>query len=57
MKISYNWLREYVNSSLTPSEAEKILSSIGLEVESMESVEEIPGSLDGVVVGEVVECE
>lgn len=56
MKISYNWLREYVNSSLTPSEAEKILSSIGLEVESMESVEEIPGSLDGVVVGEVVEC-
>lgn len=56
MKISYNWLREYVNSSLTPSEAEKILSSIGLEVESMESAEEIPGSLDGVVVGEVVEC-
>ena len=56
MKISYNWLREYVNSSLTPSEAEKILSSIGLEVESMESVEEIPGSLNGVVVGEVVEC-
>ena len=56
MKISYNWLREYVNSSLTPSEAEKILSSIGLEVESMESVEEIPGSLDGVVVGEVIEC-
>ena len=56
MRISYNWLREYVNSSLTPSEAEKILSSIGLEVESMESVEEIPGSLNGVVVGEVVEC-
>lgn len=56
MKISYNWLREYVNSSLTPSEAEKILSSIGLEVESMESVEEIHGSLNGVVVGEVVEC-
>ena len=51
MKISYNWLREYVNSSLTPSEAEKILSSIGLEVESMESVEEIPGSLDELQVG------
>ena len=56
MKISYNWLREYVSTSLTPSEAEKVLSSIGLEVESMESVEEIPGSLDGVVVGEVIEC-
>ena len=57
MKISYNWLREYVHSSLTPSEAEKVLSSIGLEVESMESVEQIPGSLEGVVVGEVLECE
>ncbi|MDX9782698.1 MAG: phenylalanine--tRNA ligase subunit beta [Bacteroidales bacterium] len=56
MKISYNWLREYVGTSMSPSEAEKVLSSIGLEVEAMESVEEIPGSLDGVVVGEVVEC-
>ena len=56
MKISYNWLREYVGTSLTPSEAEKVLSSIGLEVESMESVEEVPGSLEGVVVGEVLEC-
>jgi len=56
MKISYNWLREYVDSALTPSEAERVLSSIGLEVEAMESIEEVPGSLEGVVVGEVVEC-
>lgn len=56
MKISYNWLKEYADISMQPSEAEKILSSIGLEVEAMESVEEIPGSLDGVVVGEVLEC-
>lgn len=57
MKISYSWLREYVETALEPSRVETILSSIGLEVEAMEDVEQIPGSLDGVVVGEVLECE
>lgn len=57
MKISYSWLREYVEAALEPSKVETILSSIGLEVEAMEDVEQIPGSLDGVVVGEVLECE
>ncbi|OFY38729.1 MAG: phenylalanine--tRNA ligase subunit beta [Bacteroidetes bacterium GWF2_40_14] len=56
MKISYNWLKNYINLTIKPEEVDKILSSIGLEVEAMESVEQIPGGLEGVVVGEVVEC-
>ncbi|MFA5850610.1 MAG: phenylalanine--tRNA ligase subunit beta [Bacteroidales bacterium] len=56
MKISYNWLKNYINLTIQPEEVDKILSSIGLEVEAMESVEQIPGGLEGVVVGEVVEC-
>ena len=56
MKISYKWLKDYVNTDLKPSEIETILSSIGLEVEAMEEVEQLPGSLEGVVVGKVVEC-
>ncbi|MDZ4059482.1 MAG: phenylalanine--tRNA ligase subunit beta, partial [Bacteroidales bacterium] len=56
MKISYNWLKRYLSIDLDPSEVEKILTSIGLEVEAMEEVEDIPGGLAGVVVGEVVEC-
>jgi len=56
MKISYNWLKNYINLTIQPEEVDKILSSIGLEVEAMESVEQIPGGLAGVVVGEVLEC-
>ncbi len=56
MKISYNWLKRYVDTDIAPVELEKILTSIGLEVEAMEEVEDIPGGLAGVVVGEVVEC-
>ena len=56
MKISYNWLKRYINLNTDPQETEKILTSIGLEVEATEVVEQIPGGLEGVVVGEVVEC-
>lgn len=56
MKISLNWLKNYVNFDLEAEQVEKILSSIGLEVEAMEQVERIPGGLKGVVVGKVVEC-
>lgn len=56
MKISYNWLKDYVKFNLNPNEVEKILTFIGLEVESAEQFEEVPGGLSGVVVGEVIEC-
>ena len=56
MKISYNWLKEYLECDLTPEAVEEALTSIGLEVDSIEQIEEIPGGLKGVVVAEVVEC-
>lgn len=55
MTISYNWLSEYLPETIEPPELSKILTSIGLEVESLERFESIKGSLQGVVVGQVVE--
>ncbi|MCD8313095.1 MAG: phenylalanine--tRNA ligase subunit beta, partial [Bacteroidales bacterium] len=56
MTISYNWLKDYIECDLSPEEVAKALTYIGLEVESVEKVEEIPGGLAGVIVAEVVEC-
>lgn len=56
MTISYNWLHEYLPVKIEPERLSKILTSIGLEVESLEKYESIKGSLKGLVVGEVVEC-
>lgn len=57
MNVSYSWLKQYINSDLSPEEMSKILTSIGLEVEGMELHETIKGGLAGVVVGEVLTCE
>lgn len=57
MNISYNWLKEYVSFDLEPEKVSEILTDIGLEVEDMEMVEDIPGGLEGVVVASVLECE
>ena len=57
MKISHSWLTQYLNVSKTPDEISKILTSIGLEVESLEAKETVKGGLAGVVVGEVLTCE
>lgn len=57
MKISYNWLKNYISGIPTPDETAKILTDIGLEVESFEKVETIKGGLEGVVIGEVLSCE
>ncbi len=57
MTISYNWLSEYLPQKLDPAVLSGILTSIGLEVESMESFEEIKGGLNGLVVGEIMSCE
>ena len=56
MNISYNWLKEYVSFDLSPERVAQILTFIGLEVEEISTVEDIPGGLEGVVVAEVVEC-
>ena len=56
MKISYNWLKNYLECDLAPEAVAEALTSIGLEVDSLEQIEEIPGGLKGVIVAEVVEC-
>jgi len=56
MNISYNWLKQYLNIDLPKEEVSSILTSIGLEVESIETFETIKGGLEGFVVGEVKTC-
>jgi phenylalanyl-tRNA synthetase beta chain len=57
MKISYNWIKEYLNLDLDPHILGEILTGIGLEVEGMELWESVNGGLKGVVIGEVLTCE
>mgnify|MGYP001250247005 CR=1 FL=1 len=54
MKISYNWLRDYLNLEFSEEYVSSVLTDIGLEVEGIEQVESIKGSLKGVVIGEVL---
>lgn len=56
MKISYNWLKTILPVDLSATEAADLLTASGLEVESIEAFESIPGGLKGLVVGEVIEC-
>jgi phenylalanyl-tRNA synthetase beta chain len=57
MTISYKWLHEYLPVAVEPERLSRILTSIGLEVESMEAYEEVKGGLKGLVIGEVLTCE
>lgn len=56
MKISLNWLSDYIDIPVSKEELSDILTDLGLEVEGMETIEGVPGGLAGVVVGHVVEC-
>lgn len=57
MKVSYNWLKNYLACDLEPQQIADIMTSIGIEVNGVEEQEQIPGGLSGVVVAEVLECE
>lgn len=57
MKLSYNWLKDYLECNLGPAETAGAMTSIGIEVDGVEQQEQIPGGLAGVVVAKVVECE
>lgn len=56
MKISYKWLQQFIQTDKTPEELSLILTNIGLEVESLEKVQSVPGGLEGLVIGYVKEC-
>ncbi len=54
MKISYSWLKNYLNLDISYEEVSELLTNIGLEVEGVEEVESIKGGLVGVVIGEIL---
>ena len=57
MKISYNWLKKYVNVNLDPVEVARILTDCGLEVEAIEKYETVKGGLKGIVIGHVLSVQ
>ena len=57
MKISYKWLKEYVDFDLTPQQTCDALTSTGLEVDALDEVQSIRGGLKGLYVGKVLTCE
>ncbi|HRG11020.1 MAG TPA: phenylalanine--tRNA ligase subunit beta, partial [Cyclobacteriaceae bacterium] len=56
MKISYNWLKQYIDIPESAEDIGKVLTSTGLEVESVEAFETVKGGLAGLVIGEVLTC-
>ena len=56
MKLSYKWLKDYLECGLTPQQIADAMTDIGIEVDGVEEQEEIPGGLAGVVVAHVLEC-
>lgn len=57
MNISYNWLKDYIKTDLPVEEISRILTDLGLEVGSVETVDTVKGGLRGLVVGEVLTCK
>jgi phenylalanyl-tRNA synthetase beta chain len=57
MKISYNWIKDYLKIDLDPHKVAEILTGIGLEIEGAEEWESVNGGMTGVVIGEVLTCK
>lgn len=57
MKISYNWLKQFIKTDWNSAEASALLTDLGLEVEAVTAFQSVKGGLAGVVVGEVISCE
>ena len=57
MKISYNWLKQFINIDWNSQKTGELLTDLGLEVEGITSFESVKGGLEGIVVGHVLNCE
>jgi phenylalanyl-tRNA synthetase beta chain len=57
MKVSYNWLKNYIDTEVDPEKISDILTDSGLEIDGMEKIQTIKGGLEGLVVGEVLTKE
>ena len=57
MKISYNWLKQFLKLDWEAEKTGELLTNLGLEVEGISQFESVPGSLEGIVVGHVLSCE
>jgi phenylalanyl-tRNA synthetase beta chain len=57
MKISYNWLKQFIKIDLKSEETAALLTDLGLEVEVVEKYQSVKGGLEGVVVGHIISCE
>lgn len=57
MKISYNWLKQFLNIDWPAEKTGELLTDLGLEIEGIEPFESVKGGLKGIVVGKVITCE
>lgn len=56
MKISYNWLKQFIKIDWDAEKTGELLTDLGLEIEGIEAYESVKGGLNGIVVGEVLTC-
>lgn len=57
MKISYNWIKDFIKTDKTAEELSELLTNLGLEVETIEDFESVKGGLKGIVIGLVEQCD
>ncbi|MEN8226444.1 MAG: phenylalanine--tRNA ligase subunit beta, partial [Bacteroidota bacterium] len=57
MKVSYNWLKRYIDIDIDVTVLGELLTDSGLEVEGIEKFQSVKGGMEGIVIGEVVSCE
>ena len=57
MKVSFRKIKEFLPTKVTATEAAAVLTATGLEIEGVETVEDIPGGLAGLIVGEITDCK
>ncbi len=56
MKISYNWIKQFIKIDWQSEETAALLTDLGLEVEVVEKYQSVKGGLEGIVVGHVLTC-